>query len=472
MPVTGGFAVLLLGLGATDAPVVWSYEVSQTGDALRIEARFPPNTSGVFEVRRGAETFIEDVKIHTPSRGWRTADRYEAGWSAYYCQAQGCTLRYKYRLRDAAHNGSRRLRSESVGAAITTAPSHWLLGPRKIPKGARYRLRVTAKDKSSFVFGVPFRNENGRRVYEAPAWTLGSTPHAAFGPMTTHRVKVQDARIDVALLGTHSRLTSLQIAEWIQRSGAALAHYLGRFPLPYSLVIVVPAGNDGVPFGTVMGFGGATIKIYVGHNATLDDLNHDWKLIHEMVHMAFPNVGRPYRWVEEGLATYVEAVIRTRLGITSESEMWQHLYRGMQNGLPDGEGFDGTRSWGEVYWGGALFFLMADIQMLRRSKGRRGLDMAIRHLIDAGGTIDDFWNFRRVRNTMDEAIDGRVFSEVHAHFGIHGTPVDLDLLWSRLGIDGERFKEDAPWASIRKCIVRRRPVDIGAVQGILAEPVR
>ena len=47
----------------------------------------------------------------------------------------------------------------------------------------------------------------------------------------------------------------------------------------------------------------------------MDDSFSPQLFTHELVHVATPTVGPPHRWMEEGLATYLEPVVRARAGL-------------------------------------------------------------------------------------------------------------------------------------------------------------
>ena len=91
----------------------------------------------------------------------------------------------------------------------------------------------------------------------------------------------------------------------------------------------------------------------------------DWTLCHELIHLGIPALDRQQHWFEEGIATYVEPIIRYRLGEVSRDQFWEELTAGLQRGLPqagDG-GLDQARTWGSTYWGGALFCFLADVEL-------------------------------------------------------------------------------------------------------------
>ncbi len=79
---------------------------------------------------------------------------------------------------------------------------------------------------------------------------------------------------------------------------------------------------------------GARITIRVGSETSALELASDWMMTHEMVHLAFPSVEEKHHWIEEGIATYVEPIVRIRAGHLSVDQMWFDLVRDMPQGLP------------------------------------------------------------------------------------------------------------------------------------------
>jgi predicted metalloprotease with PDZ domain len=56
-----------------------------------------------------------------------------------------------------------------------------------------------------------------------------------------------------------------------------------------------------------------------------DDLRADWVLAHELFHLGVPSMPGG-AWLDEGLATYYEPVLRTRAGLVSEMATWTELF--------------------------------------------------------------------------------------------------------------------------------------------------
>ena len=132
--------------------------------------------------------------------------------------------------------------------------------------------------------------------------------------------------------------------------------------------------------GKTFGYNGGFIRVQVGREVTADQLHDDWVLVHEMTHLALPDVGDDHGWLSEGLAVYVEGVARVQAGNRTQSDVWSEQMRSMPRGLPQpgDRGLDHTHTWGRTYWGGAMFCLLADVEIHRRTRNRFGLQDAMR----------------------------------------------------------------------------------------------
>jgi predicted metalloprotease with PDZ domain len=182
------------------------------------------------------------------------------------------------------------------------------------------------------------------------------------------------------------------------------------------------------------------------------------------VHVGFPVVGYQHAWFAEGLATYVEPVARARAGVVSREKFWGDLVEGLPQGLPGASntGLDGTEEWGRVYWGGALYFLLADLTIRERTAGARSLDDAVRAVASTGANVETHWPLERVMDAGDRATGTTVLQELYAQYGVSPGKIELAALWAKLGIrQGKRseplaFENGAPWAGYRDAITARR----------------
>jgi len=203
---------------------------------------------------------------------------------------------------------------------------------------------------------------------------------------------------------------------------------------------------------------GGRITIRVGNKTSPADLASDWMLTHEMVHLAFPSVNENHHWIEEGIATYVEPIARIQAGNLTPQQMWIDLVRDIPQGLPQAgdRGLDHTHTCGRTYWGGALFCLLADVEIRRRTNNARSLQYALRAILDAGGDIRTEWNLEDTLRTGDRAVGVNVLQPLYAKMKDRPVNLDLTTLWSQLGVQSDganvRFDDTATLAAVRRGI--------------------
>jgi hypothetical protein len=189
-------------------------------------------------------------------------------------------------------------------------------------------------------------------------------------------------------------------------------------------------------------------------------LRDDWELTHEMIHFAFPSVPEKHHWIEEGIATYVEPIARASTGGLSVEQVWRDMVRDMHQGLPEAndQGLDLTHTWGRTYWGGALYCLLADIDIRSRTSNAKGLRDALRAINRAGGTIESDWPLARALSIGDKAVGVDSLTALYARMALRPETTDLPKLWEQLGVhlhDGKAvFDDSAPMAATRLAMVQ------------------
>jgi hypothetical protein len=446
---------------AAGSPNGWQYEVIADGGAahLVVNAWLPAGSAALLVVSPGAEPFLRDAEVEG-ARGWRPLIREGAALLAPEC-VHACHIRYQFALRSAADALSNPDTAVAWNEVIEAPPSAWLLHPSLAPPRMRYRLHVRTPEGLSFATGIFLapEDEGQNTVYEADASTLGVAPYAVFGPLHEHRLKVAPG-VEMDLVGGPASFDVGEeaLARWVTRSAATVARFFGCFPVSRAMVLVAPAPGDQVRHGETMGDGGASIVLELGEHASQVALDADWILPHEMTHLAIPSVSKTHHWIEEGLAVYFEPIARARAGMLSPEEVWLTFLREMPRGLPthSGEGLDGTADWRRTYWGGALFCLLADLEIRRRSGNRLGLDDALRGVLAEGGSVAEVWPFDHLLEVADGAVGVTVLRPLHNGMGRAAWGFDLARLFGDLGVREQRDRvtlvDDAPLAALRRAI--------------------
>lgn len=76
----------------------------------------------------------------------------------------------------------------------------------------------------------------------------------------------------------------------------------------------------------------------------------------------------------------MEPIARAQVGRLTAEQVWGGMVDGMAQGLPapGDQGLDNTHTWGRTYWGGAIFCLLADIEIRKRTGNAKSLRDALR----------------------------------------------------------------------------------------------
>lgn len=281
--------------------------------------------------------------------------------------------------------------------------------------------------------------------------------------VSTQILHVGGASIQVDFAPGSLDLPRNDVIEWVETAAKSVSVYYGRFPVARMRILIVPVADDrgvltGTTWGDVDGFPAFT-RMRVGEHTTRQDLTDDWTMTHEMVHTALPSLADNHHWLEEGIATYVEPIARVQAGGLTAEKIWGDMLRDMPKGEPGAadHGLDETHTWASTYWGGALFCLLADVQIREKTENRKGLQDALRGILATGGSIAEDWPISKVLATGDQATGTSVLTDLYKKMGeAPDSAIDLDVLWKRLGVgssDGEiEFDVHAPLAPIRRAI--------------------
>src|ERR1700676_2000536 len=277
------------------------------------------------------------------------------------------------------------------------------------------------------------------------------------GQMTS-TLLVGGSKVDVTIEAGELKVSQGELMHWAKSAAEAVAAYYGRYPVPHVQLRIIPVGGSGVRHGQTFGYDGGLIKIRVGKETEARELANDWMLTHEMVHLSFPSMADEHHWIEEGIAVYVEPIARIQAKQMTAESMWADLVRDMPKGLPQvgDEGLDHTHTWGRTYWGGALFCFVADVEIRRQTQNKKGLQDALRGILNAGGDIRHDWPLADALKAGDQAVGVAVLSDLYAKWKDNPADVDLAAMWKQLGIESSgktvHFAEEAPLAAVRRAI--------------------
>lgn len=292
------------------------------------------------------------------------------------------------------------------------------------------------------------------------ATLLCSMQSPCFAADRTRVLDVPGGRILITFEGGKLDLSDEAVVGWVRDCARAITSYYGRFPLRKTVVRIQTTSGSGVGFSTATSDNedNGLVEVPLGRHTTVDDLAEDWVLTHEMVHLNFPLVSGNRTWIAEGMATYVEPLARLQAGSASSSEVWNEFARDIPQGLPErgDRGLDYTDTWERKYWGGALFFFIADLEIRSRTNNRKGLQDALSAIAAAGGHIGSRWTVEECFAVGDKATGVPVLQALYREMSAKPVYVDLPKIFRSIGVerrDGRvSFRRDAPLAALRQAI--------------------
>ena len=264
--------------------------------------------------------------------------------------------------------------------------------------------------------------------------------------------------IDLVILDGPLKASVDEIADWVRATALANAELWRGFPVARSSVVIIPVpGRANVPFGRVISTGGIMIRVMVGAEIAARDLYDEWVLVHEFIHLGTPYVRDTGVWLNEGLATYLEPIVRYRAGWRSEESVWDEWTLWMGRGLEPMR--EGLRK-GNPYWGGALYWLMADVELRRLTGGRMGVEDCLRLIFAQSGDITVTAKTFDILAVAEREAPEPVLTRL-AEKHLAGAPVDLFALLEELGVRRSWgrvvFDDDAPLTEVRRWLLTGGP---------------
>ena len=339
------------------------------------------------------------------------------------------------------------------GGGVLVTPA-FLLPLPETDAAAILRFRVTFADGGAIHTALR-PDADGR--YAVPLLRIDEVGPLLLGEITTVSL-VDDPELTLAL-PTGTALTPEVMTAWVDAVAEGNRRFWGRSPAQHGLVVLVPSPRGGVPFGRVLSLGGSVVTVLVGKGAIARDLYDDWVLVHEFLHLGSPMMRDKGPWLNEGIATFYEPVLRARAGWKSEDEVWREWISQMPRGLPamTDVGLSNAGR-GGIYWGGAVFVLMAEIELLQASHGKYGFSHCLRQILADGGDATTKWLTARLLQSCDKAIGQDVLNPLAQRHMTKGSVMSLDEIWQKLGVtlseDGKiTYDDSAELAWLRPLII-------------------
>jgi hypothetical protein len=340
------------------------------------------------------------------------------------------------------------------GDAVLATPG-FLLPLPETERAAMLRFRFTFAAGGQVLTALR-PDQDG--YYRAPLLRLNEVGPLILGDIKGQRVP-GDPALTLAVPPAATKVAPEQLAAWVSAVAESNRRFWARSPAKGGLIVLIPSPRGGVPFGRVLSLGGAVVTVLVGQQATDRDLYDDWVLVHEFIHLGSPLMRDTGAWLNEGMATFYEPILRARAGWKPEDDVWREWASQMPRGMPaiTGIGLENAGR-GGIYWGGALFVLMAEIESLKASGGKIGFSDCLRSVLAEGGDVTVKWPTMKLIDRCDAMLGAPVIAALAKQHIEQGAAMDLNRLWRRLGVSlaeggAIRYDDGAELAWLRPLII-------------------
>ncbi|WP_143751546.1 hypothetical protein [Marinicella litoralis] len=300
------------------------------------------------------------------------------------------------------------------------------------------------------------------QIKPSPRYSEG---YLAFAPLDQRNIQMGKSRLRLDIMnGDHSKNNDL-IEDWVQTMAGSIVSVGQAFPLTeLQILVIVTEGSGGVvPWGQVNRGGGQGVLLVVNPQHGKHRLFADWTAAHEFSHLLTPYTPND-RWLSEGFASYHQNITRLRVGLLDEATAWSKLWAGFERGHKSANEhaapnlkLAGRKNTMQMYWGGAVIALKADVALQQQSHGRMNLSTALGELQNCCLDTGRAWSARQLFTELDRITATDVFMTLYEQVVQKEPYPDYQYLLKSLGVKKNHYgqivlDDQAPLAHIRKKI--------------------
>ena len=395
---------------------------------LAITARCRPEIERI-EFARTDRLAVGNVRTLSGAPATATA----RGW-----QTGGGGLTYDVDLASRV-GGGRGSRDVALTADTLMAPlDTWLGMPEPTRFDADLHVRIKTSPGLHAIHAMQPLGPSAPQISRLTAGGLSFAGYSLFSTRPALQVEVTGRDGEPVPIAVHVGASDIAIgapalASWVQYFAALSAEYWQGFPVDRLMVAIVPAGAaDRVSFGRVRGGGGATMQIVAGRGVTANTLyRRDWILTHELLHLAQPHLPRDGMWLMEGMATYVEPILRHIAGLYTADQVWSEWLGGMPAGSLGLTTMGLQRT--NPYWGGALALLATNIAIVEATDGNKTMVDCLRAGLRSVGNATVRAQTSAIISACDQSVGFPAMADF-VSWHRSATEFNLPRLWQKLGV--------------------------------------
>ncbi|MGJ8662207.1 MAG: hypothetical protein ACSHWU_01095 [Marinicella sp.] len=447
-----------------------SFESSAEVERIEIDYHHKDQSLSIKQCFQDKPTYIEAKGDHTVAMTsqmtWRGQPvKYTRGFAYLSGEGAGC-LEYKINSQNINQpNQSQRFKQQHPNSLLFSIDA-WLW--QRNDQRRKLLPQVQIRHDSHIQVSAPWKlikrtaNLTQYQMKPSPRFSDG---YMAFGPLEIRSIQLGRSKLRLAIMqGMHKNKGDL-IEQWVTEMAGSVAEVGETFPLQEVQVLVILINGQGgvVPWGQVNRAGGQGVLFVVNSSQSKQKLFDDWTAAHEFSHLLTPYTPND-RWLSEGFASYHQNISRLRTGLLDEKTAWSKLIAGFDRGhksaskrtAPKLKKADRKHNM-QMYWGGAVIALKADVILQEHSQGRMNLSKALAGLQDCCLDTGKGWTARALFTELDRITKSNVFINLYDQEVQRKSYPSYHQLLKDLGVEknyyGEiYFNNEAPKAHIRKQI--------------------
>ncbi|TQV74011.1 hypothetical protein FLL45_14215 [Aliikangiella marina] len=395
----------------------------------------------IVDYRKATKNLIQipetkDGYIEFEGRYWKTKSL-----------ADNACIDYKVNISD--HKRKRRANVKNEALSYFSENT-WLWLPEKIKSDEEVEIKFDLPE--SYRVSAPWKMMDTKGKH----FVVGKLPQdwgftVVIGEFDLRQVSLQSGgKLNIAIMDNVKQKDNL--VQWVKDTGESLGRYLGKFPLDQLQVVMLQSRKSyrsPVPWGEVKRGSGFGIILVVASERKIEDFYRDWTVTHEFGHLLIPNVKYRDIWLSEGLASYLQYVLMAQDNHLTHKQTWQRLYEGFERGLRGtvstskeqlvdtvknrrrGGGSGRTK---RIYWSGAVYFFLADIQLREKTNGEMDLPKLLAKLNQCCIQSTQEWTGVQLSKKLDELSDSQIFSQLYSQIAYSYEFPDFESAYAKLGI--------------------------------------
>ncbi|NVJ51598.1 MAG: hypothetical protein HWE11_14505 [Gammaproteobacteria bacterium] len=217
--------------------------------------------------------------------------------------------------------------------------------------------------------------------YQWPPYRSFMSLPILFGQFDTTVAKTAKVDLQLVFAFSSEQTQRNQISAAIRSIAATLDPLYGQ-PQSARLIITrsLQRHDSALPQAMVYRGEGTSISMQLSRDAAAEDILQDWTLYHEFSHLLLPFIERQDAWLSEGFASYLQYPAMYLNAQSTAYETIENLCNGFLRGYKDQPSERNTladlskdlrqnRHYKRVYWSGAAFWLMVDLELRQQETG-------------------------------------------------------------------------------------------------------